>query len=120
MSFEDVFNRIIKLIGRTGDRMVILDRQSPAVPFVLMSLDSYENLNSSALAKKGGDNNEDLSLTEGDLADKINDEISNWKHQDEAQYLEEEFRARNPWKIPDIIKQKALENSQEEEKNNKE
>ncbi len=112
MSFEQTFNRILKLINRTGDRVIVWDRQEPSEPFVLMPLSRYEDLAVDTATKPSIDSG-NPALTGEDLADKINVEISNWKHEDDSQYIEEEFKARNPWKIPEGIKRKAQADEEE-------
>ena len=108
MSFEEHFNRILRLVSRTGDRLVVFDRQFPEDSFSVMPLSQYEEL-SAPQPEETQVLPADIALTEEELADKMNSEISNWKNEDEAYYLEEEFKPRNPWKIPEKVKAKAQE-----------
>ena len=111
MTFEEHFQRILRLVSRTGDRLVVFDRQFPEDSFSVMPLSQYEDISSSEPEKKPK-LAPDSPLTEEELADKINSEISNWKNEDEARYLEDELKPRNPWKIPDKVKAKAQEDKE--------
>ncbi len=108
MTFEEHFQKILRLVSRTGDRLVVFDRQFPKDSFSVMPLSQYEDIFSSE-SKRRPKLGADSPLTEEELADKINSEISNWKNEDEARYLEDELKPRNPWKISDKIKAKAQE-----------
>lgn len=121
---------ILKLTKKTGDRVVVYDSQEPANSFVLMDLDSYEKLvnfsseNTEEIAEKTG-NTIDLKeveekakigdkkeLTEEDLTDKINREISLWKNQENPSFVagdEKIEKSSKPWSIPPKVKQKAKE-----------
>ncbi len=69
------FNRIIKLVKKTGDRIVVFDSQKPDQSYVIMSIDEYENL----MDKRG----DVKDLTEGQMLDKINRDIASWKDDQE-------------------------------------
>ncbi|HZJ41579.1 MAG TPA: hypothetical protein VFD51_01000 [Patescibacteria group bacterium] len=47
------------------------------------------------------------SLTEEDLTDRINQEISIWKNQNKSSDLSEEDKVKKSWKIPPAVKNKA-------------
>lgn len=47
------------------------------------------------------------NLTEEDLTDKINREISMWKNQASAEALAEEDKVKKSWQIPPAVKEKA-------------
>lgn len=49
------------------------------------------------------------SLTEEDLTDKINREISMWKNGEDSPFISEENKPRPAWKIPSQVKDKAQE-----------
>ena len=49
------------------------------------------------------------NLTEEDLTDKINREISMWKNRDDSSYLGEENKPKKAWQIPSQVKDKAKE-----------
>jgi hypothetical protein len=64
-------NRVISLVRRTGDRMIIMDNESDSV-LVLMDLDSYE--------KMLGTSPESLvDLSEEQMLEKINRDIAKWR-----------------------------------------
>ena len=48
------------------------------------------------------------NLTEDDLTDKINREISMWKNRDDVVYLDEEDKPKKAWQIPSQVKNNAL------------
>lgn len=77
---KEQLNRIINLIKKTGDKLVVLDQTTEA-SFILMDLKDYEKL---ILAKS-----EVKDLTEDELLDKINRDIAIWKvNQSEASDIE--------------------------------
>ncbi len=47
------------------------------------------------------------NLTEDDLTDKINREISMWKNRDDVVYLDEEDKPKKAWQIPSQVKNNA-------------
>ncbi len=71
------FDRVLRILARTGDRCMVFDRQNDQGVMV-MSLDEYEKM------LDGGAPVSELS--EGDMLDKINRDIAVWreKHQSEA------------------------------------
>ncbi len=52
-------------------------------------------------------NTQNQNLTEEDLTDKINREISMWKNREDSSYLEEENKPRKTWQIPPQVKNNA-------------
>lgn len=68
-------NRLLQLINRTGDRLVVLDRDTDAT-VVMMEVDEYEKL------LNGGPRLEDMS--ESDILDKINREVAVWREKNMA------------------------------------
>jgi hypothetical protein len=71
---NEQLQRAINLVRKTGDRILIFDRNSGNDNvFAIMSLDEYEKL---ALNR-----NEVINLTEEELLDKINRDIAVWKSQ---------------------------------------
>jgi hypothetical protein len=46
-------------------------------------------------------------LTEDDLTDKINREISMWKNRDNSAFLNEENKPKKAWQIPSQVKNNA-------------
>lgn len=104
----DQLKKAIKLVKKTGDKIIFFDSQAPEDTVVLVDLDSYEKM------VFGGDKADNKlaynkNLTDEDLADKINREILLWKNQENSQFLEEENKPRKTWQIPPDIKSGAKE-----------
>ena len=106
--FPKQLEKILKLIKKTGDKVVIYNENEPNNSFVLMDLENYESL--------VGENSDDKNklkiadtgdLTTDDITDRINCDISTWKNQENGPYLAEESKSRNPWAIPVKIKNGA-------------
>ncbi len=104
--FPEQLKKILKLIKKTGDKVVIYSENKPDDSFVLMSLDGYENLLEEKVINTP-ETTDNLDLTADDLTDRINCDISTWKNQENGQYLDEESKSRNPWAIPVKIKNGA-------------
>jgi hypothetical protein len=106
--FPEQLKKILKLIKKTGDKVVIYNENEPNNSFVLIDLENYESL-------VGENNNEKNKLkiadtgdlTTDDITDRINCDISTWKNQENGPYLAEESKSRNPWAIPVKIKNGA-------------
>ena len=129
--FSEQLKKILNLIKRTGDRVVIFDANTPNDSYVIMDIDRYTDMLSSEkpeLTKKGAGKNiavepekEELApinkekdekkenLTEEDLTDKINREISMWKNRENSVYLGEDNSPKKVWSIPSKVKDKAQE-----------
>lgn len=129
--FPEQLKRILNLIKKTGDKVVVFDASASDDSYVLMNFDSYEGMVSSEKAinnnskiqtekqvediikkEESSANISDLSgengnLTEEDLTDKINREISIWKNRENASYLGEENKPKKPWQIPPQVKDRA-------------
>jgi len=108
--FPEQLKRILDLVKRTGDRVVIYDGTSPEDSYVVMDLNGYEGM--LGVAQKSPipakiESKDDL--TEEDLTDKINREISMWKNQESPVFLDEEEKAKKPWSISKEVKEKAKE-----------
>lgn len=108
--FPEQLKKILDLVNRTGDRVVIYDAASPDSSYVVMNLDAYEGLlgepkKSPSTAKS----EQKVDLTEEDLTDRINREISIWKNQENPEFLSEEDKSKKPWRISKEVKQKAKE-----------
>lgn len=67
----DRLERFIDLIAKTGDKLLVYDRHNPDDSFVVVGLGQYEQLISKA--------NSVRDLTEDELIDKINSDITVWK-----------------------------------------
>jgi len=118
--FPQQLKKILNLIKKTGDRVIIFDSAAPDDSYVVMDFDTYaagqdkpvrfsavekpEIIDKSAVTPEKPE-----SLTEEDLTDKINREISMWKNRDNSAYLGEEDKPKNAWQIPPIVKDKAQE-----------
>jgi hypothetical protein len=133
--FPEQLKRILNLINKTGDRVVIFDAASPDNSYVVMDISGYEKLlenkdlkvtgadlpelvsNKLKLDKKNEEPvvfidvplSEAKDLTDEDLTDKINREISMWKNQENPSFLSDDDKAKKPWAIPPQIKEKATE-----------
>ncbi len=80
--------RAIRLIRKTGDRIIIFDSENKQNGYVLMSLAEYERL---ALAR-----NDVRGLTEEELLDKINRDIAIWRSEQEANVSQGQEMANQP------------------------
>lgn len=120
---DENFQRIIRLIKKTGDKMIFFDSQQPENSFVMFPLEVYE--------REVDRNNQvsrtpalPLDLTEGGLADKINSDLVAWKNEINPEFLAEEVQiggqyfVQGPqkttekiknWQIPEPIKHAAEE-----------
>lgn len=104
--------KALKLARKTNDAIIFFDAENPDDSFAIVDLDRYETLvEPKALDEKN--RIYQANLTEGDLTDKINSEISDWKNTEQAEYLAEESKDNPRWQIPPHIKNKAekVENS---------
>lgn len=124
--------QILALAKKTGDRVVIFDGSDEDNSYLITPLDKYleddsrdineeaekesleskvvKNLDSDEEDKKldfKGESAKEESLTEEDLTDKINQEISMWKNQNEVNLLKEEESRKKSWQIPPSVKNKA-------------
>ena len=69
---QDRLQRLIHLINKTGDKLIVFDQQNPDNCYVISSLPDYEHI-----VKEGADIK---GLTEDELIDKINRDIAIWKN----------------------------------------
>ncbi len=123
--FPDQLKKILNLIKKTGDRVVVFDSSAADDSYVIMDIDRYENMvlgekvpveSIPPVSRKSELNpiNSDLTtekenLTEEDLTDKINREISVWKNRENTSYPAEEDKPKKAWTIPSNVKDKAQE-----------
>jgi hypothetical protein len=127
--FPEQLKRILNLIKKTGDKVVFFDAGAPNDSYVLMNFDSYEGMLEEE--DKGYPQAENMpeklekkeeykpnyeeqldnsrNLTEEDLTDKINREISVWKNNQNAESLAADDRPKKAWSIPPQVKNKAQE-----------
>jgi hypothetical protein len=68
-------NKAIALIKKTGDRIIVFDPETGNDGYVLMSVEEYERLSLKTSDVR--------NLTEGELLNKINRDISIWKTEQE-------------------------------------
>jgi len=121
--FPEQLRKILNLVKKTNDRVVIFDANVPDDSYVVMNFDSYAGLvnnptaivnppvaSSAAIESKIPANSPIIeNLTEEDLTDKINREISMWKNRENSAYLGEENKPKQAWQIPPQVKHKAQE-----------
>jgi len=104
--------KAISLAKKSGASVIMFNPEKPQETFVLVDLDSYEKfLNIKKEEPKIiTDNKKKNNLTDENLTDKINREISLWKNQDKAEDIDsEEESDKNRWKIPSRLKSQAKE-----------
>ena len=77
---ENQFNRLLNLIRRTGDRLVVLDKDSDT-SLVMMDIGEYEKM------LDGGTKLEEMS--DSDILDKINREVAIWREKNMANEVSE-------------------------------
>ena len=80
--------KILDLIKKTGDRLVVMETESET-PYVVMNLDDYEKL----VRPRSNIG----ALSEGELLDKINQDIARWRVQqdnDDDDWLREREEMR--------------------------
>lgn len=75
---QNQLDRIIKLVRRTGDRFVIMDKETEET-MVLMNLNEYESLLNDTSCLE--------DLEEEDMLNKLNHDISRWQVQKNRQPL---------------------------------
>ena len=73
-------NRVIKLVRKTGDKVVLMDNESDAV-MMLMELDAYEKMLSSTPQPVE-------QLTEEELMERINRDVAVWRAYNDKQQQE--------------------------------
>jgi len=123
--FPEQLKKILNLIKKTGDRVIVFDASAPEESYVIMDFDRYSNmvLIKEPVAREAAikpikseispaindlDDKKE-NLTEEDLTDKINREISMWKNRENLPYLAEEEKPKKAWQIPSQVKNKAQE-----------
>ncbi len=68
---QDRLERLINLINKTGDKLIVFDPSNPDAAYAIMGVSEYEKLAKTSGAVK--------RLTEDELIDKINRDIALWK-----------------------------------------
>ncbi|MDO8499957.1 MAG: hypothetical protein Q7S66_04890 [bacterium] len=89
--------RVLNLVRRTGDRLVIMDNQSDEI-FTIMRLGDYEDLLNTD--SWNGERIEDLS--EREMMEKVDRDISYWRSLHEEEPDEEFFPTPKPSVAPTI------------------
>jgi len=123
--FPEQLKKILNLIKRNRERVILFDSQNPDDSYVLMDLDAYSQMSQSEKdvpveekidledeEKKPVNKalkEEKENLTEEDLTDKINREISAWKNNQDADSSIVDDRPKKAWSIPSQVKNKAQE-----------
>jgi hypothetical protein len=127
--FPEQLKKILNLIKRTGDKVIVFDANEPDSSYVFMNFEAYEGMvNGEKTVIPEADNKlvelgkkEDIktvssdletnkeNLTEEDLTDKINREISVWKNSQNTESLSTDDRPKKAWSIPSQVKNKAQE-----------
>ncbi|HBA36966.1 TPA: hypothetical protein DCZ15_03795 [Candidatus Falkowbacteria bacterium] len=115
--FPEQLKKILNLVKKTGDRVIVFDGNAPDDSYVIMNFDNYSELAatgnsgnfSPVSAKSEVKSDQTENLTEEDLTDKINREISMWKNRDDLSSATEENKPKQAWQIPPQVKDKARE-----------
>ncbi len=130
--FSEQLKKIFKIIKQTNNPVIIYDSNTSEQSYVLMTLDYYTDLildkktktqkklevknsfsklsRSEPESAMGSEENIGTkNLTEEDVTDKINREISEYSNSNAEPYLAEENGARKAWKIPGKVIDKAQE-----------
>ncbi len=127
--FSKELKKIISLIKKTGDKVILFNDNKPDESVVLMDLSAYENMHDieTETSKKSSENSEEkitedsektdidskkVELTEEDITDRINREISLWKNQENPSFVagdQKPEKNAKPWQIPSKVKQNAKE-----------
>ena len=97
------FKKALKIAKKTNSAVIMFNPEKADESFALIDLDSYEKLLSGDKIK------ENENLTEDNLADKINREISLWKNQENPEIVDSEESPKKRWQIPPQVKNKAKE-----------
>lgn len=123
--FPEQLKKILNLCKKTGDRVVIFEASAPENSYVVMDFDRYAAMlgeegsapvaiNNTPIPAPAPLSVEKESLTEEDLTDKINREISLWKSRENSPGLAEESRdlaaeakPKKAWNIPPQVKNRA-------------
>jgi len=106
---REQLKKALKLARKSHNAVIFFDAEAPEDSFAILDLDDYEKIASpEILDKKDAVYKE--NLTEEDVADTINREISDWKNEENAEFLAEESKSRKNWNIPPSIKSKAENN----------
>ncbi len=100
--------KAIALSKKTKGAVIMFNPEAPEDTFVLLGIEQYEKIfekkeQKSVIIK------ENNNLTNDNLADKINREISLWKNQENSDIVDPEEVSKKRWQIPPQVKNKAKE-----------
>lgn len=106
---REQLKKALKLARKSHNAVIFFDADSPDDTFAILDLDYYEKIaNPELLDEKNAVYK--ANLTETDMTDTINREISDLKNEENAEFLAEESKRRKDWNIPPNIKNKAENN----------
>jgi len=105
---HEQFKKAIALAKKTKDNVILYNPENPEDTFVLLDIDKYEKMIDKS-EKKPAISKENNDLTDDNLADKINREISMWKNQENPDVANPDEAGKKRWQIPPQVKNKAKE-----------
>ncbi len=105
---REQLKKAIALAKKSGGSVIIFNPEEPQETFVLLDLKSYEKFLDKE-AEKTLIIKEKNDLTNDDLADKINREISLWKNKESSDLVDPEAGKKKRWQIPPQVKNQAKE-----------
>ena len=97
-------NRVIKLVRKTGDKVVLMDNESDAV-MMLMDLDAYEQLLAVSQPIEVASRIE--HLTEEELMEKINKDVAVWRAYNDKERLETIDKVLDKSAVSDYVARKV-------------
>ncbi len=101
---HEQLKKAIALAKKTKGTVIMFNPEAPEDTFVLLGIDQYEKITEKKEQKGKVDN-----LTDDNLADKINREISLWKNQENPDIVNPGETSKKRWQIPPQVKNKAKE-----------
>lgn len=108
---QNQLDRIIRLVKRTGDRFVILDRATDEA-MVVMNLDEYEDLLNTTT--------EVSNLAEEEMLSRLNHDINRWQEQHEKKTALPQIQYEEPEVEPEEEAELEMEDEKEEDEAEKE
>ncbi len=113
---NEQLNRILKLVDKTGDKFIVLDKETDRA-FAILDLEDYELMHDDAYDFEPDFDDEDdedegtdplTGLSEEELFEKIDDDITRWKqangiHNDYGKDFEDHNKEVEPEEIKDGI-----------------
>ncbi len=101
---HEQLKKAIALAKKTKGSVIMFNPDSPEDTFVLLGIDQYEKM-----TEKKEQKPKNNDLTDDNLADKINREISLWKNQENSDVVDPDEVSKKRWQIPPQVKNKAKE-----------